>query len=196
MQIVIDIPEELGIDIHDKFQDFFQRLRVEIKEHLISGTELVCGAYELETIEMFLNAFANSITLSKGHGDLIDRNELKKAYDERITYLYTLNKKDNPSREAKICATNWCVNTIDELPTIIEADNEQNLRMKQESVLDKIEEEIKDTLYIDSLIFTELIDFKNGKIDADDVIEEFNRVTRMEVLRIIDKYKLESEEKE
>ena len=39
----------------------------------------------------------------------------------------------------------------------------------------------------------ELIDFKNGKIDADDVIEEFNRVTRMEVLRIIDKYRTESE---
>lgn len=73
MQIIIDIPEEeFGIDINDKFQDFFQRLRVEIKEHLISGTGLVCGAYELETIEMFLNAFANSITLSKGHGDLID----------------------------------------------------------------------------------------------------------------------------
>lgn len=71
--------------------------------------------------------------------------------------------------------------------------NEQNLRMKQEPILDKIEEEIKDTLYVDSLIFGELIDFKNGKIDADDVIEEFNRVTRLEVLRIIDKYKLESE---
>ena len=66
--------------------------------------------------------------------------------------------------------------------------------LEQESALDKIEEEIKDTLYVDSLIFTELIDFKNGKIDADDVIEEFNRVTRMEVLRIIDKYRTESEE--
>lgn len=65
--------------------------------------------------------------------------------------------------------------------------------LEQESALDKIEEEIKDTLYVDSLIFGELIDFKNGKIDADDVIEEFNRVTRMEVLKIIDKYKLESE---
>lgn len=56
-------------------------------------------------------------------------------------------------------------------------------------VLDKIRAEIKDTLYVDSLIFGELIDFKNGKIDSDDVIEEFNRVTRMEVLRIIDKYR-------
>ena len=65
--------------------------------------------------------------------------------------------------------------------------------LEQEPILDKIEEEIKDTLYVDSLIFTELIDFKNGKIDADDVIEEFNRVTRMEVLKIIDKYRAESE---
>lgn len=68
--------------------------------------------------------------------------------------------------------------------------------LEREAVLDKIEEEIKDTLYVDSLIFGELIDFKNGKIDADDVIEEFNRVTRMEVLRIIDKYKAKSEGKE
>ena len=67
--------------------------------------------------------------------------------------------------------------------------------LEQESVLDKIEEEIKDTLYVDSLIFTELIDFKNGKIDADDVIEEFNRVTRLEVLRVIEKYKAKSEDK-
>lgn len=60
-------------------------------------------------------------------------------------------------------------------------------------VLDEIRAEIMDTLYVDSLIFGELIDFKNGNISADDVIEEFNRVTRIEVLRIIDKYKAESE---
>lgn len=64
--------------------------------------------------------------------------------------------------------------------------------LEQESktdVLDKMRAEIVDTLYVDSLIFGELIDFKNGKISADDVIEEFNRVTRTEVLKIIDKYK-------
>lgn len=64
---------------------------------------------------------------------------------------------------------------------------------EQESVLDKIRAEIEDMLYVDSLIFGELIDFRNGKISADDVIEEFNRVTRLEVLKIIDKYKAESE---
>ena len=63
-------------------------------------------------------------------------------------------------------------------------------------VLDKIRAEIEDTLYVDSLIFGELIDFRNGKMDADDVIEEFNRVTRSEVLQIIDKYRTESEVKE
>jgi hypothetical protein len=63
--------------------------------------------------------------------------------------------------------------------------------LEQEPILDKIRAEIKDTLYVDSLIFGELIDFKNEKISADDVIEEFNRVTRMEVLQIIDKYKSE-----
>lgn len=68
--------------------------------------------------------------------------------------------------------------------------------LERESVLDEIRAEIVDTLYVDSLIFGELIDFKNGKISADDVIEEFNRVTRMEVLRIIDKYRAESEGKE
>ena len=65
--------------------------------------------------------------------------------------------------------------------------------LDNENVLDKLRAEIADTLYVDSLIFGELIDFKNGKISADDVIEEFNRVTRMEVLQIIDKYKAENE---
>ena len=60
---------------------------------------------------------------------------------------------------------------------------------ERDELLDKIRAEIENTLYIDSLIFGELIDFRNGKISADDVIEEFNRVTRAEVLQIIDKYK-------
>lgn len=73
MKIVIDIPEkEFGIDIDDKFKDFFTRLRVEINGHLISNTNLVCGAYELETVDMFLKAFNNCVPLLKGHGNLID----------------------------------------------------------------------------------------------------------------------------
>lgn len=76
MQIVIKIPEkEFGIDIEDKFQDFFKRLEVEIKDHVISETNLVCGAYELETIDMFLKAFSNSILLPKSHR-FIDADEI------------------------------------------------------------------------------------------------------------------------
>ena len=63
-------------------------------------------------------------------------------------------------------------------------------------VLDKIRTEITDTLYVDSLIFGELIGYREGRIRTDDVIEEFNRVTKAEILKIIDKYKAESEEKE
>lgn len=60
-------------------------------------------------------------------------------------------------------------------------------------VLNKVRAEIISTLYVDSLIFGELLDFRDRKIDADDVIEKFNRITRLEVLRILDKCEAESE---
>lgn len=77
MQIVIEIPEkEFATEIEEKFQDFFKRLEVETKEHMINGTNLVCGTYELETIEMFLNAFKNATPLPKEHGRLIDAKDV------------------------------------------------------------------------------------------------------------------------
>lgn len=102
MQIVIDIPEKCYNDIHNS---------------------KTASNYSVLSV---LDGIRNGTILPKGHGDLIDRNELKKVYNERITYLYALNRKDNPSREAKICATNWCSNSIDELPTIIEADKAES----------------------------------------------------------------------
>lgn len=58
MKVIIDIPTDgFAIDIEDKFQDFFKRVRVETNAHFISGSSLLCGAYELETIDMFLSAF-------------------------------------------------------------------------------------------------------------------------------------------
>lgn len=54
MKLEIDIDEkEFGVDIENKFQDFFKRLQAEIQNRLISNGTLVCGVYELETIEMF-----------------------------------------------------------------------------------------------------------------------------------------------
>ena len=71
-------------------------------------------------------------------------------------------------------------NKIEEAPTV--------------DVLDNLRAEIKDRLYVNSPIFRELIDYRNGKITTDDVIEKFNRVTRQEVLQIIDKYTKEDKE--
>ena len=82
MKIVIDIPKnEFGIEIDDKFQDFFKRLRAEIKAHCINNTSLVCGAYELETIDMFLAVFNDCILLPEHHGKLIDADRLE-SHDE------------------------------------------------------------------------------------------------------------------
>lgn len=109
MKIIIDIPEkEFGVDIDDKFQDFFNRLKAEIKNHLTTNTGLVCGAYELETIDMFLKAFGNSTPLPKGHGDLIDRKELLRQPMDLANY---------PSNYVRIA------------PTIVEADAESEGRV-------------------------------------------------------------------
>jgi len=67
IELVVKIPKGFGVDINDKFQDFFNRLKEEIRGHLRWHTSLICGAYELETIEMFLNAFANATPLPKEH---------------------------------------------------------------------------------------------------------------------------------
>ena len=68
MQVLIKISEkEFGIDITDKFQDFFKRLQVETENHLKSHTNLICGSYELEIIEMFLNAFKKMQIIDNGN---------------------------------------------------------------------------------------------------------------------------------
>lgn len=116
MKIVIDIPEkEFGIDIDDKFKDFFSRLKVEIKQHLITNTSLVCGAYELETIDMFLKAFNDSTPLPEHHGDLIERR--------------CGNKVCNGCEHSDICDTY-------NAPTIIEADKGvlEKINEKQDSL--------------------------------------------------------------
>lgn len=61
MKFVIDIPErEFKGEIADHFQDFFMRLQAEIQHRLSSNDTLVCGNYELETVEMLLKSFKNA----------------------------------------------------------------------------------------------------------------------------------------
>jgi hypothetical protein len=66
MKVLIDIPDkDFGIDIQDKFQDFFSRVKVEIEHRLATKDILMCGNYEKETAEMFLSTFKDSKVLSK-----------------------------------------------------------------------------------------------------------------------------------
>jgi hypothetical protein len=105
VELVIKIPgKEFGIDINDKFQDFFSRLKVEIKEHLITNTNIMYGAYELETIDMFLKAFNNGTLLPKGHGRLIDENTIEIPFD--------------------ICDGEEAFDYVVNAPTVLEADTE------------------------------------------------------------------------
>ena len=118
MKLIVDIPDkEFGIEIEDKFQDFFKKLEVEIKKHMISGTNLLCGAYELETIQMLMQALAKGIPLPEGHGRLIDENELlemTKSYKSELGRL-----KADPFVKSGIETVESFIN---DLPTIIEAD--------------------------------------------------------------------------
>lgn len=65
MKVEINIPDgECGL--HDNFQNFFKRLRVETERHIITNTNIVCGADELTTIDMFLEAFKKCTIIPKG----------------------------------------------------------------------------------------------------------------------------------
>lgn len=89
MKVLIDIPtKEFGVDIADNFQDFFKRLEVETKSHLVSGTSLLCGAYELETIEMFLNAFKEIqiIPDNATNGDMIKAMFPNAKFDNALPF--------------------------------------------------------------------------------------------------------------
>ena len=87
-----------------------------------------------------------------------------------------------PYKGKVIASHTYCgVNKLIEVDALEEISEQEIVK----PILDKIRAEIIDTLYVDSLIFGEIIDFKNGKISEDDVIEEFNRITRLEVLEIL-----------
>ena len=69
MQVVIDIPKE--------FEEHFNKDRFEDSLHRLSAdAHLIAGNYEQETAIMLINAFKNGIPLPKGHGRLIDADNL------------------------------------------------------------------------------------------------------------------------
>jgi hypothetical protein len=73
MKVIIDIPKEFEDDIKDNFQDFFERVKVEIAHRVNTDDTLLCGNYERETAEMLLDAFKNMNVIPKviTNGDMI-----------------------------------------------------------------------------------------------------------------------------
>lgn len=89
MKVVIDIPEEVY-----KRTVFYREFR------------------DLNDCVTTIKALENGTPLPKGHGDLIDRDDVKKKYPLEIDGLDLRNN-------------NQCLHTaMDDTPTIIEADKE------------------------------------------------------------------------
>ena len=66
MKLIIDIPTEFEIDYKgDKFKDFFSRVLCDIEKG-----KCLCGSYEIETTEMFLKAFDESVPMDNLLEDL------------------------------------------------------------------------------------------------------------------------------
>lgn len=60
MKLIIDIPTEFETDYKgDKFKDFFSRVLCDIDKG-----KCLCGSYEIETAEMFLKAFDESVPIA------------------------------------------------------------------------------------------------------------------------------------
>ena len=94
MQIVIDIPENVKNTI-DTLDDGFDAIK-----------EACYGSLAIKAIQ-------NGTPLPKGHGDLIDRNELLKHYDSKTYY--------NGIEERKIHFVQ--IGYVNDAPTIVEADD-------------------------------------------------------------------------
>lgn len=61
MKLQIEIPKEFEQDFkNEQFKDFFSRVIVDIIEH-----PTICGNYEIETANMFIDVFENAKELGE-----------------------------------------------------------------------------------------------------------------------------------
>ena len=120
MQITINIPKEFENHFNsDKFEDSLQRVRFDIHKAIIAKKDILSGNYEIETLDMLTEAFLKGTPLSKGHGNLIDENELletTKSYKSELGRL-----KVDPFVKSGIETVE---RFIKEMSPIIEADKE------------------------------------------------------------------------
>lgn len=54
-KVLIEIPDEFENDLKDKFDDFFGRVKADLRDY--PSHDKLCGNYEMETIDMFLKSF-------------------------------------------------------------------------------------------------------------------------------------------
>lgn len=72
MKVIIDIPNyEFNNDVEDKFQDYFSRVRADLRDY--PSHDKMCGNYERETTDMFLASFKRLQVLPDNltNGDMI-----------------------------------------------------------------------------------------------------------------------------
>lgn len=72
MKVIIDIPNyEFNNDVEDKFQDYFSRVRADLRDY--PSHDKMCGNYEMETTDMFLASFKRLQVLPDNltNGDMI-----------------------------------------------------------------------------------------------------------------------------
>ena len=113
MKIVIDIPEEFGNHFEgDRFEDSLQRVRFDIHKFLIRNKDMLSGNYEVETLDMLTDAFSKATPLPKGHGKLVDIEDVKDNIRKWRGYL----------DEDMMARINFTMDN--NIPTIIEADKE------------------------------------------------------------------------
>lgn len=116
MEIIIKIPKEFEEEFNrDKFEDSLARVASDIESF---GFQLA-GRYEQETIKMLREVLKDSVIIPKGHGDLIDENELleiTKSYKSELGRL-----KVDPFVKSGIETVE---RFIKEMSPIIEADKE------------------------------------------------------------------------
>lgn len=90
------------------------KLIIDIPKDIIESAKSNPNYYPTYHFEKIWRAIANGMPLPKGHGDLIDRNDLLKHYDS-TTY-------HNGIEERKIHFVQ--IGYVNDAPTIIEADKE------------------------------------------------------------------------
>lgn len=109
-EIVLKIPEEFEQDFNaDRFRECFMRVLIDCEAWNYTG---VSGNNEHETLNMLLDAFSKAEMLPKGHGNLIDSEELLK---KKVKFEDFDGDTFNIIHEE----------TIINAPTIIEADKEK-----------------------------------------------------------------------